>query len=116
VETSKVKKATKRELIVVATMISRMMGTPVFSDRTEYSVTTGASIVEREGLLLLPASLQDPDSFVQRRFAIQSEVISWLKHTAALAIATVRDDMDRVLAVPYFTIDHHLLRRVTEGN
>jgi len=35
-----VKKATKRELIVVATMISRMIGTPVFSDRTEYSVTT----------------------------------------------------------------------------
>jgi hypothetical protein len=40
-EASKVKKATKRELIVVATMISRMIGTPVFSDRTEYSVTTG---------------------------------------------------------------------------
>jgi len=37
---SKVKKATKRELIVVATMISRMIGTPVFSDRTKYSVTT----------------------------------------------------------------------------
>jgi hypothetical protein len=36
-----VKKATKRELIVVATMISRMIGTPVFSDRTEYSVTKG---------------------------------------------------------------------------
>jgi hypothetical protein len=35
-----VKKATKRELIVVAIMISRMIGTPVFSDRTEYSVTT----------------------------------------------------------------------------
>jgi hypothetical protein len=43
VETSKVKKATKRELIVVATMISRMMGTPVFSDRTEYSVTASSS-------------------------------------------------------------------------
>ena len=33
--------ATKRELIVVATMISRMIGTSVFSDRTEFSVTTG---------------------------------------------------------------------------
>jgi len=32
--------ATKRELIVVATIISRMIGTPVFSDRTEFSVTT----------------------------------------------------------------------------
>jgi len=34
------KRATKRELIVVATMISRMIGTSVFSHRTEYSVTT----------------------------------------------------------------------------
>jgi Domain of unknown function (DUF4062) len=74
-----------------------------------------ASIVKREGFTLLPASLQDPDLFVHRRFATQSEVINWLKHTAALAIATVRDDMDRVLAIPYFTIDHHLLRMVTDG-
>ena len=32
--------ATKKELIMVATMISRMIGTPVFSDRTEFPVTT----------------------------------------------------------------------------
>jgi hypothetical protein len=43
VEAIKAKKATKRELIVVATMISRMIGTPVFSDRTEFSVATGYS-------------------------------------------------------------------------
>jgi hypothetical protein len=35
-----VKKTTKRELAVVAPMISRMIGTPVLSGRTEYSVTT----------------------------------------------------------------------------
>ena len=35
------KRATKRELIVVATMISRMVGAPVFSDRTEFLVSTG---------------------------------------------------------------------------
>src|SRR6516164_4906638 len=40
VEAIKAKKATKRELIVVATMISRLIGTPVISDRTEFSVTT----------------------------------------------------------------------------
>ena len=40
VEAIKAKKATKGELIVVATMISRMAGTPVFSDRTEFSVFT----------------------------------------------------------------------------
>jgi hypothetical protein len=34
------KRATKIELIVVATMISRMIITSVFSDRTEFSVTT----------------------------------------------------------------------------
>src|SRR6476646_12218509 len=42
VEAIKAKKATKRELIVVATMISRIVGTPVFSDRTEFSVCTGS--------------------------------------------------------------------------
>ena len=41
-EVTKAKKATKRELIVVATMIARIIGTPVFSDRTEFSVTTAA--------------------------------------------------------------------------
>jgi hypothetical protein len=37
---TKAKKTTKRELIVVATTISRMVGTPVFSDRMEFLVTT----------------------------------------------------------------------------
>jgi hypothetical protein len=40
-EATKVKRATRREIIVVATMISSMMGTPAFSDRTEFSVITG---------------------------------------------------------------------------
>src|SRR6266513_2223316 len=37
----KPKRATKREL---ATMISRMIGTSLFSDTTEFSVTAGSSI------------------------------------------------------------------------
>jgi hypothetical protein len=40
VETTKAKRATKRELIVVTAMISRMIGTSVFSDGTEFSLTT----------------------------------------------------------------------------
>src|SRR4029077_12815560 len=40
-EATKAKRARKRELIVVATMISRTVGTPAFSDRTEFSVCTG---------------------------------------------------------------------------
>jgi hypothetical protein len=47
VEAIKAKKATKRELIVVATTISRMIGTPVFSDRTEFSVTTDWELIEK---------------------------------------------------------------------
>ena len=39
-EATKAKTATKREFIVVASMISRMVGTSVFSDRTEFSVAT----------------------------------------------------------------------------
>src|SRR5260370_42628028 len=40
-EATKAKRATKRELVVAATMISRMIGTSLFSDRTEFSVATG---------------------------------------------------------------------------
>jgi hypothetical protein len=40
-EAARAKRATKSELIVVATMIQRMIGTSAFSDRTEFSVTTG---------------------------------------------------------------------------
>src|SRR6266480_5477237 len=36
-EATKSKRATKRELIVVATMISRLIGTSLFSDRTKFS-------------------------------------------------------------------------------
>src|SRR4029077_6810185 len=52
VEASKAKKATKRELIVVATMISRMGGHPLFSDRTEFSVFPANDHVRRALLLL----------------------------------------------------------------
>ena len=40
-EATKAKRATKRELIVIATMISRLIGTSLFSDRAKFSVTTG---------------------------------------------------------------------------
>jgi hypothetical protein len=46
-------KGDERELIVVATIISRMIGTRVFSDRTEFSVTT--TISEMRGVCLTSA-------------------------------------------------------------
>jgi hypothetical protein len=58
VEAIKAKKATKRELIVVATMISRMIGTPVFSDRTEFSVTTTGKIGS-------PVTIRQPQGMVE---------------------------------------------------
>jgi len=39
-EATKAKRATKREIIVVTTMISLLIGTSLFSDRTEFSVAT----------------------------------------------------------------------------
>src|SRR4029077_7788835 len=54
VETTKAKRATKRELIVVAIMISRMIGTSVFSDGTEFSVTTGHGLRDPLGQRLAP--------------------------------------------------------------
>ena len=41
-EATKAKGATKRELMVVDTLISRMIGASLFSGRTEFSVATGS--------------------------------------------------------------------------
>jgi hypothetical protein len=48
-EATRAQRATKRELIVVATMISRTIGTSAFSDRTEFSVTTATGKAPRAG-------------------------------------------------------------------
>jgi hypothetical protein len=52
----------KRELIVVATIISQMVGTPVFSDRTEFSVTTWhfQDLRQRPDDLSVRAGSRDP--------------------------------------------------------
>jgi hypothetical protein len=55
-------------------------------------------------------SQQTSDEYVQIRHFAQQLVLDNMRQTAAIAIATVRDDMDRVLAIPYFTIDLVLLR------
>jgi hypothetical protein len=52
--------------------------------------------------------LGKPDEFVQLRFFAQSAVIRHLK----LSISSIRDDIDRRLAIPYFAIDIALLRAV----
>ena len=81
-----------------------------FEDRvSEVSAVTNG--IEAAG-----ASLLDPDTFVHRRFKLQSDILRLLKGTAAITIATVADDMDRVLAIPYFAIDRGLLCAARAGS
>lgn len=48
------------------------------------------------------------DAFVRARFGVQSKLLMRLK-ASGLDIGTIKDDVDRILAVPYFTIDTALL-------
>ena len=57
-------------------------------------------------------SQRSSDEYVRIRHFAQQLVLDKMRQTAAIAIATVRDDMDRVLAIPYFTIDLILLRQL----
>jgi hypothetical protein len=50
------------------------------------------------------------DQFVQLRFEAQSAVLARMRRRKDFVIATIRDDIDKRLAVPYFTIDFMLLR------
>lgn len=56
---------------------------------------------------------RSPDVFVRRRFSAQSAVIKQMQETEGFALATIRDDIDRRLAIPYFTVDLALLRQAT---
>lgn len=71
-----------------------------------------ASIVETETDRVDAATLANtPDAFVTLRFSTQSAVIEHMKSSGGFAIATVRDDIDRRLAIPYFAIDLALLQK-----
>jgi hypothetical protein len=52
----------------------------------------------------LPQAWRDSaDRYVELRHVCQNLILARMRQTSAIAIATVRDDMDRVLAIPYFT-------------
>jgi hypothetical protein len=61
------------------------------------------------GATAIPA-LQAPDEFVRSRFMAQSMVLRQIKASGGPPISTIRDDIDKRLAVPYFAIDTALLR------
>jgi hypothetical protein len=74
-----------------------------------------ASIAETATQRADPATLASaPDVFVTLRFSAQSAVIDQMKDSGGFAIATVRDDIDRRLAIPYFALDFALLQKATE--
>lgn len=58
---------------------------------------------------------RSPDAFVQRRFSAQSAVVQKMQETGGFALATIRDDIDRRLAIPYFVLDLALLRKAVGG-
>ncbi|MGE0815839.1 MAG: DUF4062 domain-containing protein [Vicinamibacterales bacterium] len=68
------------------------------------------------GLEGLPpdALRRSPDLFLRTRFTIQAHVLAAVRERGGFSVATVRDDIDRRLALPYFFIDLALLRRATE--
>ena len=55
---------------------------------------------------------RDPDLFSHHRFALQTVVLNEMRARGRFAIATIRDDADRRLAIPYFLIDLTLLRKL----
>lgn len=52
-----------------------------------------------------------PESFVHARFSAQDAMLAHLRARGGFAIAAVRDDIDRRLAIPYFLVDLALLRQ-----
>jgi len=73
-----------------------------------------APVVQKESNRVDSADLANsPDSFVTLRFSAQSVVIAHMRERGGFAIATVRDDIDWRLAIPYFAIDLALLQKST---
>ncbi len=73
-----------------------------------------APIVSGTVPMAFGSNLKDPDAFVRLRFEAQSLVVAEAKASGKFVIASIRDDMDQRLAIPYFAIDYALLRKVID--
>jgi hypothetical protein len=96
--------ATRLEKIAVATRSFCERAAPEYYTRCQ----TDASTTLEEWKASSPR-ISLADAFVRARFGVQSRLLVRLKANVGLDISTIKDDIDRVLAVPYFAIDNALL-------
>jgi hypothetical protein len=59
-----------------------------------------------------PSDRKSADWFVDHRFAAQSFFLEQIRAPDSQPLRTIRDDIDRRLAIPYFAIDATLLRAI----
>jgi hypothetical protein len=80
-------------------------------DSTSFAISSRqAEVAVSELLRESPQTVRDsPEGFARLRFTAQSRLLARMRETEGFAPATVRDDMDLRLAVPYFSIDCSLL-------
>lgn len=79
-----------------------------YSARVKEVTSTVQSAIQRVSTVTLAGS---PDAFIRLRFSIQSTIVQQMRRAGGFALATVRDDIDRRLAIPYFFVDLELLRK-----
>lgn len=88
-----------------------------FCDKAAPEYFHRCQVVARETLLASQIKNQHallPDKFVRVRHGIQSRLLVRLKADAGLDFGTIKDDVERVLSVPYFTIDTALLSSIVQ--
>jgi hypothetical protein len=102
---------------VLRDMAERVNALAESVSRDYYSARVGeVAWVVRPAIQQISAAAlaHSPDVFVQRRFSAQSAMIEQMQKTGGFAVATIRDDIDRRLSIPYFTLDLALLQKATE--
>jgi|SRR5215469_5116254 len=75
-----------------------------YAKRVREVASVSVKLMQRPPLVPL---IDNPDEFVRLRFSAQSDVIDQMQNIGGFAIATIRDEIDRRLALPYFWL--HLM-------
>jgi hypothetical protein len=81
--------------------LAELVTSDYFASRRQEVLAIVQATLERSQISL---SQRSSDEYVRIRHFSQQLVLDKMGQTAAIAIATVRDDMDRVLAIPYLRL------------